>query len=477
MNEKKVGTKVLLKSGFWYTASSFLTRAMVFLTMPFFTRILTNEQYGDFSVFTSWMATLIIICGLETYSTINRARFDFTGEGELDSYISSALGLSTLFTMLLFAAYLLFPTLFHKLFLIERRYMWIMFAHFFTYPAFSMFQAKQRIEYKYKLSAGIAFTLLALSYLISIALTVYMKEDRLLGRILGQYILYILFGFGFYLLFLQRGRTIKINYWGYALRMGVPLVFAYLGSQILLSSDSIVVKHMCSAQHVSYLALTHSCSHIVLLLVRSVNTAWAPWFFDMLNNGRIMLIRKAFQIYLWTSIAITFVLVLIGPEIVLILGGEKYRESIYIFPAYTLCGIFTVLTAQFTNLETYRKKPEYTAIFTGIAAILNVVLNIVGVKIWDYRAVCYATLICQLILIGLHYLFTLRLGIRELLPVKKMMLSLAVSLLMIPMGLLLYQNNYIRYIFIMLVTISLIICVIIKRDGIKKLVFKYKEMS
>jgi len=60
-NEKRISTKVLLKSSFWYTAASFLTRAIVFITMPLFTRILTKEQYVDFSVFANWMAPLFEI--------------------------------------------------------------------------------------------------------------------------------------------------------------------------------------------------------------------------------------------------------------------------------------------------------------------------------------------------------------------------------------------------------------------------------
>ena len=117
MNEEKANTKILLKSGFWYTAASFCSRAMAFLTMPLFTRILTNEEYGNLGVFASWNATLIIICGLEVYGTINRARFDFEGKGELDGYISSSLVLSSLFTSSLLLFYLIFPQVVENLFL------------------------------------------------------------------------------------------------------------------------------------------------------------------------------------------------------------------------------------------------------------------------------------------------------------------------------------------------------------------------
>lgn len=474
MEDKEINTKTLFQSGFWYTLSSFLTKAMVFITMPLFTRILTKEQYGDFSVYTNWQASLLTICGLEAYSTINKARFDFGGK-ELDSYITSALVLSTLFTGFIFFLYMIFPNIFDSLFLIERKYMMIMFAYLFMYPAFAMFHAKQRTEYKYKLSASIAFVALFLSYILSVILACYLESDRLLGRIIGQFSLYIIIGAGFYIYFIARCHKVTVNAWKYALRLGLPMVFTYLGSQILLSSDNIVVKHMCSSENVSYLAIVHSCSHIILVLVQSMNTAWAPWFFDMLELDRMNEIRKTYAIYLWLTIVGTVGVVLLGPELVLVLAGRAYFKSLSMLPAYVLCGVFTVLTSQFSNLETYHKKPEYSAIFTAIAAILNVVLNIICVKIWGYGVVCYTTLSCQLLLVGLHYHFTEDMRIREILPLKSLITALGFVLLMIPVVLLLYKNDIIRYIFIFAIAVAMIMVIIKRKDELKALLHKFKK--
>ncbi len=473
--DNTVGTKVLLKSGLLYTVAGFLSRAMVFITMPLFLRLLTKEQYGDFSVYSSWQSTLMVIFGLEVYSTLNRARFDYVQEGELDGYISSSLVLSSLFTVCFIALYLVFPGLFDWLFRLDRKYMMIMFAYLLTYPAFAMFTIKQRIEYKYKLYLSIAFPALFLSYVLSLILVLNMDSDRLFGRIIGQYSIYILIGLAFYLYFIRRSCKITVGSWKYALRLGLPMVFAYLGSQILLSSDSVVVKHMCSAADVSYLSITHSCSHIIIVLVQTANNAWSPWFFDMLKADRIKTIRKAYLIVLWLIIIITFGVILLGPEIIMVFGGRTYLESVYLLPAYILCGIFTVLTSQFSNLETYHKKTEYSAIFTSIAAVCNVVLNIVGVRFWGYRAVCYSTLICQLLLVTLHYIFTPKMRIRELLPVKSLLLVLVASLLLIPVGLLLYQSNVIRWICIATCVVIIAAGLIINREKIRTMVRAFRH--
>lgn len=281
---ESVNTKILLKSSFWYVVSNFLTRGLVFITTPIFTRLMTTKQYGNFSVFASWQSTFLIICGLEIYATLNRARFDYKEEGELDSYITSCLVLSSMITAVALALYLIFPEFFHRLLLLDRKYILIMFAYLFAQPVFLMFQAKQRVEYKYKLSSAISFALVVGSSLIAVALVYWLEDDRLLGRIIGQYVPYIIAGVIFYVFFIKKSAVIRLKSWKYALAMGLPLVFSFLGSQILLNSDRVIVQHLCSSDEVAWLVLATTCAHIMLIFVQSLNNAWAPWFYDKQDN-------------------------------------------------------------------------------------------------------------------------------------------------------------------------------------------------
>lgn len=476
MSDKIVGRRVLVKTSFWYTISMFLTRGIVFITMPIFTRLLTREEYGNFSVFTSWQSILLIFCSLELYSTLNRARFDYPDEHEFNGYITSCLCLCTLITGIVFAAYMFFPHLFDSFFLLDRKYMLVMFAYLFTVPALNMFQTKQRIEYRYKTSSTISITVAILSPIISLTLVLLLKDkDRLFGRIFGQFFLYILFGIVFYIYFLKRSKKISFAYWKYAIRLGLPLVFSYLGSRILLTADMIVLKHMCTAGEVGILSVSHSTSSIILVLVQTLNLAWSPWFYDMLKINNNEEIRKVYDIYLWAIIAGTAAVLLIGPEIIHVLGGTKYKDSVYLLPPYILCGIFTVLTANFGNLETYYKKPKYSAILTGSVAILNVLLDIIGVKLWGYRAVCYTTVLCQIILILLHYTFTQKMNIKEILPLKTLVLALLTAVAIIPLSLLLYKSNTIRLITVIVCFVSMLVYIIIKKEKIIMLLKKIRK--
>ncbi len=481
MDEKKRNSKLttvtLVKSSFWYTLSGFLTRAIGFITVPIFTRLLTKEQIGDFTVYCSWQSILLIICGLEVYATINRARFDYEKEEAFNSYITSALILSTLFTSVVIALYTLFPGLFYKVLLIDEKYMAMMFLYLLTYPAYGMFQAKQRIEYKYKLNAAIAFTIVVSSTLLAVLFVNVFKADKLYGRIVGQFSLYIITGFVFYIYFFIKSRRINAENIKYALKIGLPLVFTLLGSNILLSSDSLVVKHLCSGEQVSYISINHSCVNIMLILVQMLNSAWAPWFYDKLHSGDYHTIRKAFKLFVWMIILGTVTVVVLAPEIIMILGGKQYAEAIYILPVNVLNGVFTVLTCQFVNLETFYKKPHYAAIITGIIAILNVLLDIAGVKLFGYTAVCYATALCQIILIGIHYSITFRMDIQRILPISDLVFMLSTTLLIIPFSFVMYKWNAVRGTLIIVVFVSCIIIAIKRKKEICEIIKKLRRNS
>lgn len=471
-----VNTKILLKSSFWYVVSNFLTRGLVFITTPIFTRLMTRKQYGDFSVFASWQSIFLVICGLEIYATLNRARFDYKEEGELDSYITSCLVLSSMITAATLALYLIFSDFFHGLFLLDQKYILIMFAYLFTQPVFLMFQAKQRVEYRYKFSSAISFALVVGSSLIAMALVYCLEGDRLFGRIIGQYVPYIFVGAIFYIFFLKKSMAIRVKAWKYALTMGLPLVFSFLGSQILLNSDRVIVQHLCSSDEVAWLVLATTCAHIMLIFVQSLNNAWAPWFYDKQNNQDYSAVRKAFRVYMWFILFCTFGVLMIGPEIVRILGGKSYAESVYVLPANMLCGVFTALTSQFVNLETFYKKAHYAAILTFIVAVINIGLDIVGVLLWGYRAACYVTVLCQLLLIVMHYVITIKMDIDKMLPVKDLAVELLASVILIPVSLILYQFTAVRWGFIMMLILCVGIAVGMKRREILKFIKGYRKM-
>ena len=55
---------VQVKAAFWFLICSILQKGISVITTPIFTRLLTTSEYGQFSVFNSWMSIVTVIVTL-----------------------------------------------------------------------------------------------------------------------------------------------------------------------------------------------------------------------------------------------------------------------------------------------------------------------------------------------------------------------------------------------------------------------------
>ena len=57
-----------VKASFWFTVCNILNKGIALISTPIFVRILTTDQYGDYSVFQSWYSIIIIFATLNLFS-------------------------------------------------------------------------------------------------------------------------------------------------------------------------------------------------------------------------------------------------------------------------------------------------------------------------------------------------------------------------------------------------------------------------
>ena len=449
---KSANNSTLIKSTIWYTISNFLTRAIVFITTPLFTRLLSTEEFGNFHVFANWQIVFVIICGLELPATLNRAKHDYD-DNELGNYISACLLLSTLVTTLLTGIVFMFPSAIQALFLMKREYIVFMIIYLYTYPAFEMFQMKQRIKYNYRLSAAVSFITVVCSAVLSYIFARYFFGDKLMGRIAGQYMPYAVVGLFFYLMFLCTNHSINFDFFPYALKIAIPLVVSYLGSQVLVSSDKFVVQHYSSSTAVAYVGIATTCGHVISIFVQCLNIGWTTWFYDKIHEKNYKSIDNMCTLFLTFITLCIFGAIMIGPELVRVLGGEKYTDALQLIPANMIIGFFIFLSNQYVNYETYYKKTHIPMLITFGVAILNIIFDIIGTRQIGYYTVSYATVLSYILIIILHSFAIRLIKKRSFITIRKTILFSTLNLLLIPLGLYLYNYQWIRMVLLLIVLV------------------------
>lgn len=464
---------VPMKAAFWYTICNFINKGISLLSTPIFTRIMTEEQYGTFSIFQSWFNILIIFTSLNIYlSSYTKGLIVY--EKEQKKFTSSMLSLTTLITLIFFVVYILNIDFWTKIFELSPNLMFAMFLELLFMPALEFWMGKERFDYNYRKVIAVSICMNIMCLGLSIVAVVN-TQNKIEARVFSDVFSKILFASVFFVIILSQGKKIfDKNYWKYALKFNIPLLPHYLSNYILNQSDRIMIGKMVGKVQAAYYSVAYTISTIMLLLVTAVNNALTPYIYKAIKDNKAEEIKsKINPIVILMSFLSIFIMAL-APEIIRIFAGENYVDAMYVIPPIAASVYFIFIYSMFSTIEYYYQRTGLISIATSISAILNLVLNFVGIKIWDYYASGYTTLICYLCLTFFHYIFYKKI-INEELPkevydIKVMIFSgIFILAVMIVMALL-YKNIFIRYI----VVLSILFYAIIKRDKIKDILINLK---
>lgn len=460
MNDvKKLQNKesLALKAGIWYTFSNFLIKATGFLTTPIFARMLTKSEYGSYSNLATWISIMAIITGFDAHTSIIRYKNEL--KDDLDSYALSAMILNTCVTILVYGICLLFKNTVLAILGMDEIYLHMMFIYLMFYHAFNIMLTKNRAFYKYKLFVFLSAMSVVGAAILSVILVIDM-QNKLMGRVIGQYLPTFIMSLVIYLLIFRSGKKVRLDYWKKACVLCLPLIPHLISLYILSSSDKIIITNLCGSEMTAIYSISYSCVHILSILYDSMNKAWAPWLMDSLYENKHNEIGKVAVPYFLGASLLSIGVILAGPEIICILGGENYQDAIYCLPPLVVGTLIQVLYTMYVNVEFYCKKTKGIAIASVLAAIINIVLNLLLIPIWGYIVAAYTTLIGYLCLLGIHYYFVQRLGYGHLYDRKICFGMISVMIIAVPIALFLYDHIILRCISILSIGIVVLIIII-----------------
>lgn len=450
----KKGTNIIIKSSVWYTLSNFLLKGLNFITIPIFTRLLTKDEFGSYSNFTSWLSILMIISTVSLSASLVSARFDF--KNNLDSYILSILSLGSIITLGVYGIIRLNINFFESLLSTDRFYIDFIFMYILVSQAVEVFQSTQRFQYKYKSSVLVSITTSLTSVLFSLFLVILLK-DKLFGRIVGHYVPLIAINIFFYILYIINGKRISIDHWKYALKICIPFVPHLLSMTVLSASDHAIITYILGPSDTALYSLAYSIASVVTILWSSINTAFSPWLGEKIHNNDTKSVYNVSTIYV-LIIAIPIIgIVLIAPELLKIMGGESYLSAMYVMPPVMLGCFFQYVYTMYVNIEQFKKKTVGMAIASVSAAALNIILNFIFIPVYGYIAAAYTTMLSYAFLLVFHYFLVRKMGLAILYNTKNIFYIIFGEVVVVLFINLLYINDTARYLVIIIYIVILII--------------------
>lgn len=452
---------VAAKASLWFAVCSIVQKGISLITIPLFTRLLTTEQYGEFSVYQSWYQIINVFATLNlSLGVFNNGMTKYPAERS--KYMSAMQGLSTVVTTLLFCVYLPFKDFINEFTGLSTLLMITIFAECLMIPALSFWTARQRYDFKYIALVVVTVGVAVLSPVLGL-IAVNLTEEKGVARILSAALVNVCVGLFFYVLNISRGKKIFVKeYWAFALKFNIPLVPHYLSQIVLSHSNRIMIERMFGETEVAIYSVAYSLSIIMNIVTNSINSSYIPWTYHKMKENNIAPLKKNTSLLLLGVAALSLLPVLLAPELMRIVAPPEYAQGVWIIPPVSTSVYFMFLYSLFGNIEFYYEKTKFVMIASTISAVANIGLNLIFMPKFGYLTAGYVTLVCYIIYTLAHYTFMRKvckekLNIKSVYNDKLIVLITVVYLGCTALAMSLYNLVIVRYVVLLIAFIIIAI--------------------
>lgn len=460
-----------VKASIAFFIASLITRGISYVTMPIYIRLLTADEYGQVSVFLTWLEVFgIVAMFCLSYGVFNNGMIDY--QEKRDEFSFSLLVLSNIITACFTGAIIFLYPIISSWIKVDLPLLMLMCFIFFCQPAYNFWTARQRYEYKYK---GVFFWSIICVFLSSmiafICILINKEGSRLYARIFGSELTLIVIYIGFYIhLGIRANFRIEKKYWKAALLFNLPLIPHYLSTYLLGSADKLMISNIIGDTATAYYSVAYSVASIALVVWSAINSSLIPYTYSCCKEKKYKLINRVTLPILSVFAVACMAVLLLAPEVVALVATKNYYEAIFVIPPIVGGVFFQVQYFVYANVVYYFKKPKYVMMGSITAVILNIILNYIFITKYGYIAAGYTTIFCYFVQAVIDY-FAMRKVVGESIYNMKFIVLLSITIIVIVFSSgILYKYLFTRYI----ILLGLIALVFISRKKLINIVIEMK---
>lgn len=460
-----------------YTLASLFSRGLAIITTPIFTRIMPTDQVGVVSLFQSWASIIGTVATLALTSGGFQLSLREFGK-ERDRYMSSVLTLTTLMGVLLMAVYAFAPGFWNDVTGLPTPLMVLMLLYLLFSPAQDFWLLRQRYEYKYKVAGLFTFVSALISSIVAVYAVIRASQSGVqeLGavRLFATYSISISCSFVIWIAILLKGKTLYSGqFWKFSLSLSLPLIGNSIASQVLDVSDRTMISSMVGNDAVGIYSTLYTVSSLSLIVWTAINSSFIPYLYENMGDPqKTDKLRTLSSGILAMFSVVAFLATMLAPEIVRILTTEQYYEAIYIMPPIAAGVFFTAVSNMYSNVLIYFRKTQFIMISSALAAVLNVILNYIGIRQFGYIAAAYTTMIAYIVLgvsqmvVATKVYYNTTQGTRKFVYNTKLIGGILVLTVLCCLScLLLYETTVLRYLILLAVAVAFLL----KRETVVRL--------
>lgn len=390
------------KASFWYTVCGVIQRALGLIIVPVFTRLMSEGDYGIYSLAQSWFYIVSIL------ATLNLGEYVFYNgltkfKSDQEGFSSSMLGLSSLTTIICLVVFGLFPGFWSNLLGMSAPVVALILVRCLVSPSYLYWSAKLRYEYKYKAIVALTVCLTIATPLISIPV-ILVSEDKALAALVCQVIVMaVVYLVPCASILAKSRRLFNKRYWRFSLKFNIPLLPHFIALIGLQQIGRIVINYMMGAEAAAVFSVAYSAAMVVTVVSNAIVQSLIPLVYKCLEERDYRSINKSAVAGLMVVGGSCCLLVTLAPEAMAIMAPASYQEGVAMIPTLCATVVLMFLFNQFANIEYYYEETGKVAVASLVAAISDVAFTVFLVGAIGPIGAAYASLLCYGVFCIGHY--------------------------------------------------------------------------
>ena len=375
--KRKRALNVPALAGIWYTASSFLERGSAIIFTPIYTRLLSVEEYGIYSVYNGLLGIISVFSTLQiSGGAIYRGLCEFENK---DGFISSALGLITVSGTVSFLLYLLFSDRFGFTDKLGLKITLVLFIQAFLSGIRLLRSSQAKLSYD-KRESFIESTFFSIAVPILSILLILTIEEKGYARIYAMLIASAFFAAPiiFRSVKASKGRLFDKEYWRFLLRYTIPMLPHYFSMALIWQIGKIIVAKEFTSAEAGIFSLAISIGLLPTMLTMGIQSALIPWIMRKLRDSS----RSEERIYslmlsLFSPICtIILLFLIICPEVLRVMGGDNYFSALNAVYPIAASVPLVFLSNLLSSVISHYKKTYFITLGSTISALFLLICNL-----------------------------------------------------------------------------------------------------
>ena len=368
----------------WYIASSAIARAIGALGTPIFTRLLTPEEYGLYPLYGSWLSVFSVIITLELTGAAMYRGLQRHGT-EKDDFISAVLGLILTLFVVFCAIYAIFGNFINSFTGLQPSITRLMLAQILASAVLSLYTARARFEYKYKVVA--LLNVLSAIFSPAVAIVLIRLGLRAEARIYGSSLTLAVIALPIIVAMLRRSTKLySRKKWLYLLRRAVPLLPHYFSMTLILKIAEITVSRIHGGEALGKISVALSVGMSLTVITGGLLSALSPWMLRRVKAGEISRIRELLLILTKLISLSCLGLLALAPEAMAILSSSAFHSALPTVYPLALSVIPTFLSGALMSGGVYFEKSGLSALPAIASASFSTILSLTLIPILGYQA-------------------------------------------------------------------------------------------